>query len=130
MDAEQHERYVRWQDYRIKQLTFIINLFIGFAIASLAFAINVKLDGKPHSGIPIEPTIIWWALSASFGSFATIVRFFDFRYTAKKIKDGGWFNSSMAKLLGPVTLLLTCSQIAAYGIGAWLFVLGVIGAKP
>lgn len=41
MTPEEHERYVRWQDYRITQMSFAINLFLGFAVASLAYIINL-----------------------------------------------------------------------------------------
>lgn len=67
MDPEQQERYVRWQDYRITHLSFAINLFLGFAVASLAYAINLKIENKPHSSVPLESIIIWWSVSAAFG---------------------------------------------------------------
>ena len=43
MKPEQKEQYVRWQNYRITQLSFTINLFLGFGVASLAYVINLKL---------------------------------------------------------------------------------------
>lgn len=61
MTPQQQERYVRWQDYRITQLSFSINLFLGFAVASLAYAINLKLGPQPHSAIPLVTVILWWA---------------------------------------------------------------------
>jgi hypothetical protein len=97
MTPEDQERYIRWQDYRITQLSFAINLFLGFAVASLAYAINLKLEGKTHGNVPLETTIIWWAISAAFGGVATMSKLLDYRHTARKIKDGGCFNSFMAK---------------------------------
>lgn len=44
MTPDDHARYVRWQDHRITQLSFAANLFLGFAVASLAYAINLKLE--------------------------------------------------------------------------------------
>jgi hypothetical protein len=38
------ERYLRWQEYRINQLSFAINLFLSFAVASIGYAINLKLS--------------------------------------------------------------------------------------
>lgn len=72
MDPQQQERYVRWQDYRITHLSFAINLFLGFAVASLAYAINLKLENRPYGNLPVETTILWWAVSAVFGCIATM----------------------------------------------------------
>lgn len=128
MEPEDQERYVRWQDYRITQLSFAINLFLGFAVASLAYAINLKLESKPHSSIPLELVIIWWAASAGFGCLATMSKLLDYRHTARKIKDGGCFNTFMAKWCSPVTWGAFWVQVICYLIGAYLFIVGVIHA--
>jgi len=128
MNPQQQERYVRWQDYRINHLSFSINLFLGFAVASLAYAINLKIESKAPAGMPLEPTIIWWGISAAFGCIATLSKLLDYRHTARKIKDGGSFNEFMAKYCGPVTWGCFWVQICAYSIGAWLFIAGVINA--
>lgn len=128
MDSKQQERYVRWQDYRITQLSFAINLFMGFAVASLAYAINLKLGNTPRSSIPLESVIIWWSVSVGFGGIATISKLLDYRHTAKKIKDGGCFNIFMATWCGPVTWGAFWVQVIAYSIGAYLFIIGVINA--
>lgn len=128
MTPEEHERYVRWQDYRITQMSFAINLFLGFAVASLAYIINLKLEGKAHGNISIETTIIWWAISAAFGAIATMSKLLDYRHTARNIKDGGCFNSFMAKWCGPVTWGCFWVQVIAYATGAYLFIHGVVNA--
>lgn len=125
MDADQKERYIRWQDYRVTQLSFSINLFLGFAIASLAFIINIKLESKPHGAIPVEMVMNLWVASAVLGCFATLSKLLDYRYTTQKIKDGGAFNTFMAKYCGPVTWGCFWGQITVYAIGAYLFVAGV-----
>ena len=124
MTPEEHERYVRWQDYRITQHSFSINLFLSFAVASLAYAINLKFEHKPHGNIPLELTIACWGLSAAFGCVATIFKLLDFRYTARKIKDGGGFNTLMAKVCGPITWVGFWVQVIAYSYGAYLFISG------
>lgn len=128
MDPQQQERFVRWQDHRIAHMSFSINLFLGFAVASLAYAINLKLENKPHGSVPLETTIICWAASAAFGCIATVSKLLDFRYTARKIKDGGFCNTFMAKFCGPVTWGLFWGQVIAYVGGAVFFILGVINA--
>lgn len=128
MSAEQKERYIRWQDYRINQLSFSINLFLGFAVASLAFAVNIKLENKPLGILPIEPVILCWAYCTGVGCIATISRLLDFRYTTRKIKDGGAFNAFMAKYCGPVTWGFFWGEVLTYAIGGCLFITSVFTA--
>ena len=128
MEPEKKERYVRWQDYRISQLSFSINLFLGFAIASLAYVINLKL-GKSSLNPDILVFIIkWWSWSAVLGCVATVSRLLDFRYTAKKIREGGKFNSFMAKTLGPITWGMFWGQILTYVGGAYYFISSITSA--
>ena len=128
MTPNKQARYVRWQDHRITQMSFTINLFLGFSVASLAYIINLKLDSKLHGNLPIDTTIIWWAFSAAFGVIATMSRLLDFRHTARKIKDGGSFNSFMAKRCGSVTWGCMWLQVITYVSGAYFFMQGVINA--
>lgn len=128
MTPEEQERYVRWQNYRITQTSFVINLFLGFAVASLAYAISLKFEGKPHGNVPIEPTILLWAVSGAAGALATMSRLLDYRHTARKIKDGGGFNSFMAKWCGSVTWGCLWVQVVSYAWGAFLFIKGVLYA--
>lgn len=126
MDPEQKERYVRWQNYRITQLSFSINLFLGFAVASLAYAVNLKLGGSAHQALPLNCVIIVWSISAGFGCVATVSRLLDYRYTARKIKAGGSCNTFIAKWSGRVTWGCFWLQILAYTVGAYLFIQGVL----
>lgn len=125
MTPEEQERYVRWQDYRVTQTSFVINLFLGFAVASLAYAINLKLGSKFHGNIPLETTVLWWAMSATAGALATMSKLLDYRHTARKIKDGGCFNSFMAKCCSRVTWGCLWFQVMSYAWGAFLFIKGV-----
>lgn len=128
MNQDQKERYVRWQNYRITQLSFSINLFLGFAVASLAYAINIKLGETVHQALPLNCVMIVWSFSAGFGCVATVSRLLDYHYTAKKIKEGGSFNTFMAKWSGPVTWGFFWLQILAYIVGAYFFIQGVVNA--
>lgn len=128
MTPEEKERYVRWQDYRVTQTSFVINLFLGFAVASLAYAINLKFEGKPHGNAPLETTIILWAASTAAGALATMSKLLDYRHTARKIKYGGVFNTFMAKWCGPVTWGCLWVQVVSYAWGAFLFINGVLNA--
>jgi hypothetical protein len=100
MDEKTTERYVRWQDYRIQQLTFVINLFLTFATASLGLAIKLRLEKLHQDSYTLNAVIILWALSALAGSVATVSRFIDFRHTAKKIKEQCRFDEYIAQAAG------------------------------
>lgn len=126
MDTEQKERYVRWQNYRITQLSFTINLFLGFAGASLAYVINLKLNQNTQNPELLIFIIKWWSGSAAFGCLATVSRLLDFRYTAKKIKFGGKFNTFMSNWLGPATWGAFWGQLLTYIGGAYFFITGVV----
>ena len=128
MEPSQKERYVRWQDYRITQMSFSINLFLGFAVASLAYAINLKLGENTKNPELLVFIIKWWSWSAAFGCFAIVTRLLDFRYTAKKIRDGGSFNAFMAKWLGPVTWGMFWGQLITYVGGAYCFISEILNA--
>lgn len=104
MDQEQKERYVRWQNYRINQLSFSINLFLGFAVASLAFVVNLKISNREDlDKAALLWAIYWWSSSAVAGSIGTVSRLLDFRYTARKIKDSSASDKRVARILGKVT---------------------------
>ena len=123
MENEQKERYVRWQDYRINQLTFSINLFLGFAVASLAYVINMKLNlGKELYNSQVYFVIYWWSASVILGTIASLSRLLDFRYTAKKIKDAKPCDKEKAKFFGKVTWGTFWAQVLTYIIGGYLFI--------
>lgn len=127
MKPEDRERYVRWQNYRINQLTFSINLFLGFAVASLAYAINIKLNAQPGSLSPeLFCPIYWWSASAVLGTIASLSRLLDFRYTARKIKDSSECDKKTAKLFGKVTWGAFWAQVITYVAGGFVFISNVV----
>ncbi|MCU7851066.1 MAG: hypothetical protein KZQ80_02520 [Candidatus Thiodiazotropha sp. (ex Monitilora ramsayi)] len=127
MEPEQRERYVRWQNYRINQLTFSINLFLGFAVASLAYVINIKLNEKPGT---INPDLLfpiyWWSASAVLGTVASLSRLLDFRYTARKIKDSSECDKKTAKFFGKATWVTFWMQVITYIVGGYVFITNVV----
>jgi|SRR5690606_52201 len=122
MNSKDRDRYIRWQEYRIQQLSFLINLFLTFSIASLAFAINIKLELKNENWV-INNVICIWATSAAIGTLAPLFRLIDFRYTAEKIREGNRFNSFVAEYFGKIAWGAFWSQIALYVIGAYSFLI-------
>jgi hypothetical protein len=126
MDENDRQRYVRWQDYRIQQLTFSINMFLGLAVASLGFAIKVRLEGEIPIAIVLLPVFLW-AISVFSGCVATLSRLVDFRHTARKIKDGGELNTFVARWSGKITWSAFWVQTLTYLIGACVFVFTLLG---
>ena len=121
MTSERRERYARWQNYRVSQLSFSINLFLGFSVASLAYVINLLLSG--HRGEPVlELVLILWASSAGAGCIATVTRLLDFRYTAQKIIRKNKCNTFLAANLGKVTWGAFWVQVILYPAGAFMFI--------
>ncbi len=127
MNDAERERYIRWTDYRVNQLSYSINLFLGFAVASLAYVINLKLEHK--LGIcAVDVSLIMFGISAFFGCLATVTKLLDYRYTARKIKDGGSLNELIAGHIGAFTWAFFWLQLAIYAVGAFVFIRGAVFA--
>jgi uncharacterized Zn finger protein (UPF0148 family) len=122
INAESEKEYDKWENYRITQLSFSINLFLGFAFASLAFAVSIKLKNELNGTMPIETIIDCWAFSAVLGCIATISRLLDFRHTALEIIYEGTFNRFMKDHLGDVSWGCFWGQVITYAFGAYLFI--------
>ena len=120
------ERYNRWQGYRISQFSSSVNLFLSFAVASLGFAINLKLNNNFNNIYMLVTVIKFWSFSALFGSIVTISRLIDFRLTARKVKTGRACYSLIAKKFGLITWTFFYLQVIAYAVGALLFINGVV----
>ncbi len=128
MNNNDNDRYVRWQNNRISHLSYSINLFLGFAVASLAFAISFKLNKNISINIPINLIIICWSYSAFIGCAATVTKLIDYRCTASKIRKPGKINTFIAKHCGTLTWGLFWSQIITYIIGSYFFITSLINA--
>ena len=85
------------------QLSFAINIFLSFAIASLGYAIHLKLEQTVSDTIQVDLPLVLFSASAILGCLATITRLLDYRYTARKIREGGSLNTWMAEYCGPMT---------------------------
>jgi hypothetical protein len=122
------ERYVRWQDYRITQFSFAINLFLTFAVAALGFSLALLKDSAfippSGSGLLLRHAIYSLAASVVFGTLTTLSRLLDFRCTSitirKKYPD--WRQRAtefLAGRLGGVSWVLFYIQLASLGYGAF-----------
>lgn len=128
MEPRKRERYIRWQNHRISQFSFSINLFLSFGVASLAFAITQKLADDSKISESIDTVILWWACSCAFGCLATLSRLLDFRYTARKILAPSFANKFVAKYSGAVSWSSFWLQVGSYVVGAVILLRAVLNA--
>ncbi len=138
MNNEEKERFVRWQNYRITQFSFAINLFLTFSVAELGFCLALIKDPAfiPPIGMGylLRNSAIGLASSIIFGSLATFSRLWDFRCTAIKIRkkyadcrqDAA---EILAKLIGIASWFLFYFQLAALAYGTFCLVYVLIMAN-
>ena len=125
MTDSERDSFVRWQEFRIAQLSFSINLFLGFAVASIAYLVvtNANVQASGHMLAPqFFMSFFWWVASAGAGVLATVTRLVDFRFTAKRIRSGRKGYECVLWLAGHGTWVLLGVSLASYCIGAWWFV--------
>jgi len=115
------ESFIRWQEYRISHLSFSINLFLGLAVASIAFLISQDDSYHLTSKTNIE-ALFWWFLSALFGMFATISRLVNFRYTAKRILSRHKKYFCLTNIAGHITWICFGCGLLSYCLGVLYFI--------
>lgn len=132
--------YIRWQSTTIAQLSYAVNLILGFSVAALAFQVTTLLNEKftPVSWQKCSFTISLLALSAStgLGIWCVINRLRDFRATTKvaSMREQGRNDEqiephrSLYEKLGNRTWVIFWWQIGTFGVGMLLLVLGIAGS--
>ncbi len=127
MSDRERDSFVRWQAYRIGHLSFSINLFLGFSVASIAYVVTAS-DSAQSNGHQLSPEMLislyWWVVSAAAGVMATMSRLIDFRYTAKRVRNGRKGYKCTTWLAGHSTWIFFGVALASYCIGVWYFVSG------
>jgi len=131
---------IRWQSTTIAQLTYAVNLVLGFSIAALAFQVTTLLNEKfnPASWQKCAFLLSLLALlaSAGLGIWCVINRLRDFRATTKvaRMREDGKSETEMEpyralyKKLGKETWWLFWWQIGTFGVGILLLVFGIAGS--
>ncbi len=122
----QQEKFVRWQGITIRQLSYAINLFLTFALASIGFIlhllISATVDLTACQLYLNRLALIFLIISGVLGIFCTINRLKDFRDTARianpRTKGHEKCEARLyAKGLGKNTWRLFWSQVIAFIIG-------------
>ena len=83
-DCKDGGRIQRWDQIRREQFGYVNNFFFGAAIVAVGFFVNFS-----HGliSLSIRFAIFSMFLSVFFGGICALTRLFDFRYTAKNIRE-------------------------------------------
>lgn len=121
--------FVRWQSITIAQLTYSVNLILGFAVATLGFQVTLLLNEK---FLPVgwqkcifSLSMLTVLMSIGFGIWCVINRLRDFRATmrAARLREDEKPDAEIQPLrdlytkLGKYTWGLFWWQIATFGVG-------------
>lgn len=134
--AEHEGSYVRWQQIRLEQFSFVTNLLLGLATGVLALEIPIALGDKPPTGA----TAAFLFASASFLSLSVAVglvlawnRLKSFRLTARKARMREQEDARHAELRREIDALDDASwrlikwQTALFAVGAASVALVIFG---
>lgn len=132
--------FVRWQSTTIAQLTYAVNLVLGFSVAALAFQISILLS-KEFNPVSWQKFVFFISLlalmvSVGFGIWCVINRLLDFRTTAivalmrerKKAEAELEPHRVLSEKLGKRTWGIFYWQIGTFGVGVALLTLGIAGS--
>jgi hypothetical protein len=117
--------FTRWQSITIAQLTYAINLILGFSVAALGFQIAIILNEK-FNPVSWQKCAFLFSMSllasVGFGIWCVINRLLDFRATTKvaRMREKGKSDEEMQpyralyQKLGAMTWRLFWWQIGTF----------------
>ena len=133
--------FTRWQSVTIGQLTYAINLILGFSVATLGFQVTLLLNEKfvpvSHGKCVFSLSLLLLGLSVLFGIAVVINRLRDFRATMKaaRLREQGATPESIEdqrilyRRLGARTWCLFWWQVGTFSFGILLVVLSVLASS-
>ncbi|MEW5880789.1 MAG: hypothetical protein AB1761_10150 [Pseudomonadota bacterium] len=132
--------FVRWQSITIAQLTYAVNLVLGFAVAALGFQVALLLNESFHplgwQKCAFSLSMLLLLSSIGFGIWCVINRLRDFRATTKvaRMREGGRSEAEMQPYrdlytkLGNRAWALFWWQIGTFGVGILMTALALWGS--
>lgn len=132
--------FIRWQSITIAQLTYAVNLILGFSVATLAFQVTLLLNAAfvPESWQKCSFTLslVLLLVSVGLGLWCVINRLRDFRITTKvaRKREKGALESELEPLrdvyraLGRQTWGIFWWQVGTFSLGVLLTVISVGGS--
>ncbi|SCX25175.1 hypothetical protein SAMN05216379_12619 [Nitrosomonas eutropha] len=139
-EDEPRGSFIRWQSITIAQLTYAVNLILGFSVATLAFQITLLLNNGfvPASWQKCSFTLslVLLLVSVGLGLWCVINRLRDFRATTKvarkRKKGASEFEleplRNFYRALGRKTWGIFWWQVGTFGVGVLLTVISVGGS--
>ncbi len=127
----QRERFVRWQGITMQQLSYAINLFLTFTLASIGFILHLLIgataDLATWQFCLYGLALFFLVISGALGIACTIIRLKDFRTTTKianpRIENHEKCEARLyAKWLGKITWCLFRFQVATFAVGVFLLI--------
>ena len=89
-DKHPQGSFIRWQSITIAQLTYSLNLILGFSVAAMGFEVSLLIDNKiclsECQKCTLFSSIISLVFSVGFGIWCVINRLLSFRATAKSAR--------------------------------------------
>lgn len=142
MSKEEEPRgsFIRWQSITIAQLTYAVNLILGFSVATLAFQVTLLLNKE---FIPVSwqkcsfsISIMLLLASVALGVWCVINRLRDFRLTTKvaRQREKGATEEELVPLrsiyraIGRKTWGIFRWQVGTFSLGILLTVISVSGS--
>lgn len=137
-NSKKNESFIRWQTITINQLSYVINLILGFSVAGLGFGVSLLLNDKfnPVSWqkYTFSLSLILLIASVAFGVWCTINRLRDFRSTMKIARKRNKQECEaevnelrvLTRKLGKKTWGIFWLQIGSFSAGILLMVLSVV----
>lgn len=132
--------FVRWQSITIGQLTYAVNLILGFSVATLGFQVVLLLSDKfapvAWQKCAFGLSLVLLFASVAFGVWVVINRLRDFRATtkaARKREEGANEDAIepyrvLYRKLGARTWCLFWWQIGTFGFGMFFTVLSILAS--
>lgn len=136
-NSKKNESFIRWQAITIGQLSYAINLILGFSVAGLGFGVSLLLKDTFNPISWQKPTfalsLILLLASFALGVWCTINRLRDFRATMriarKRDKEGCETEVQELRLLssnlGKKTWGIFYWQIGTFSAGILFMVIAV-----
>jgi len=140
-DREPIGSYIRWQGYRIGQLTIATNLILGLSVAALGFLVTLILNPENHSQLDsllarlgVVVSMLFVGGSIVLGVWLVLNRMGSFRATARvaRLKEENEPKAEIDtyrfryKAFDGLTWYLFYSQVWAFAIGIALAFLSIV----
>jgi hypothetical protein len=146
--AQHKESFTRWQSITIEQLTYAVGLILGFATASLGFALSIIKDsgyspGRWSKAFMLASGVLLIS-SICTGSWCVLNRLKDFRKTSCIARDReDWCRQGMSlddinrkletrrsetKRIGEISWILFYSQIVTFVTGVAALIASFVAA--